>query len=137
MKTATVWIDPDTRMIALRTPYDSFLVASLKVAIPGRSRRWDGLRQVWLIDQGFMAELEKLLATLNYKVEDGTLPHEVTTADDGDSPYHALLEGLSPEVLKSVYRVIALACHPDRGGDPEVMKRVNRAWARIEKGRAK
>lgn len=137
MKTATVWIDPDTRMIALRTPYDHFLVASIKTVIPGASRRWDGARKIWLIDQGFMAELEKLLATLDYRVEDGTLPHETTAASGSDSPYHALLEGLPSNVLKQIYRVIALACHPDQGGDPELMKKVNLAWGRIERRQGK
>ena len=137
MKTATVWIDPDTRMIALRTPYDNFLVASIKTVIPGASRQWDGAKKIWLIDQGFMAELEKLLATLDYRVEDGTLPYETAVVSGSDSPYHALLEGLPWFALKQVYRAITLACHPDQGGDPELMKKVNLAWARIERGQGK
>lgn len=134
MKTATVWIDPDTRMIGVRTPYDPGIVSSLKVMIPSSLRRWDGARKIWLIDQSMMAKLEEILAKLGYSVEDGTLPPERATPSD-KSPFHDLLCDVPFGTLQKVYRVLAMECHPDRGGNPEVMARINVAWRQIQEVR--
>lgn len=52
---------------------------------------------------------------------------------EAGDPYRALLEGLPPDLLKKVYRTIAEAMHPDKGGSTEKMQRVNAAWDRIKK----
>lgn len=132
MKTATVWLDPETRIVAVRTPYDPAIVASLKTMIPGSLRRWDGTRKIWLVDQTMMPKLEELLARLSYHVEDGTLAEERTAPANGHSPYHDLLVDVPEGTLRKVYRVLAIDCHPDRGGSTELMAKINTAWAEIE-----
>ena len=130
MKTATVWIDPETRMISVRTPYDPAVIAAIKTMIPGPLRRWDTSRKIWLVDQSMMPKLEDMLGRLLYSVEDGTLPQE-RTATNG-SPFHDMLCDVPMVTLKKVYRTLAIDCHPDRGGSSELMAKINDAWRQIE-----
>ena len=138
MKSATVWIDPQTRRIAIKTSgYDSFFNNTLKGLLqPPATRGFDFTRKIWLVDQCHMEKLQKIFADCQYEVVDGTLPQEVAPTN-GHSPYHSLLCDLSLEVLRKVYRVIALECHPDR--NPlrrdechELMTKVNEAWAKVQ-----
>jgi curved DNA-binding protein CbpA len=41
--------------------------------------------------------------------------------------------GASFEQARQAYKDAARKYHPDSGGDPEVMKRVNAAWARVKR----
>lgn len=43
-----------------------------------------------------------------------------------------LVQGAPEPVAKAAYRALALIHHPDRGGDPGALQRVNAAWARVE-----
>lgn len=52
---------------------------------------------------------------------------------DATDPYRAMLEGLPHATLKKIYRLIAVEHHPDKGGDGELLKRVNAAWDRLKK----
>ncbi|MBL9038597.1 MAG: J domain-containing protein [Archangium sp.] len=53
---------------------------------------------------------------------------------DRKDPYRRL--GCSPfdsdETLRAKYRELAKANHPDRGGNPEVMREINEAWSQIQ-----
>ena len=55
----------------------------------------------------------------------------------GDSPYRVL--GLDPaaedEVVKVAYRTLSRKHHPDRGGSPERMAHINRAYEAIARER--
>jgi hypothetical protein len=137
VKSATVWIDPQTRRIAIKTSeFDAFFNNTLKGLLkPPASRGFDFARKIWLVDQSHMDALQKIFAQLSYNVVDGTLPQEVAPA--GGSPFHDLLCDLKLEVLRKVYRVIALECHPDRNPERRdechsLMTKVNEAWARIQ-----
>lgn len=136
IKVATVWIDPESRKIALRTPYDPEFIDALKKAIPWQCREWKKEKKVWLVDIASKGALEELLLDAGYMINDGTLPTEEAPAHNGASPYHDLIAKLPFAVLKKVYRVIALECHPDRGGDTKLMVQVNAAWERINDDRA-
>jgi len=49
--------------------------------------------------------------------------------------YHILqvAPGACPEVIKAAYRALARKHHPDQGGDPAMMQRLNAAYARLIK----
>ncbi len=48
-------------------------------------------------------------------------------------PYKTLhlLPSAPPEVIKAVYKVLAMKHHPDHGGSEETMKRLNEAYGRL------
>ncbi len=57
----------------------------------------------------------------------------ITTAmaDVSGDIFSALCCRLSNDSLKRLYRLAALDCHPDRGGNEDAMKMVNAAWDRL------
>ena len=60
---------------------------------------------------------------------------KMARADAGDGPYAALYlrPNAPPELVKAAYRTLAVLYHPDKGGDEELMKRVNVAYAQLQK----
>jgi hypothetical protein len=144
MKVATVWIDPETRLIAVKFPFDKQIVelvnpkdsAGHKIDgfFPAALRRFDYSRKLWLFDQSLMDKVEEFLTIHKFQVTDGTLAEERQGSNDG-SAYTELLAPLPDELLKRVYRLLATECHPDKGGSHEVMTKINQAWARIKQER--
>ena len=59
------------------------------------------------------------------------------SALEESDPYRTL--GLAPsssdDAIRARYRELALAHHPDRGGDPVAMRRVIEAWDRIRRAK--
>lgn len=133
VKSATIWIDPQTRKIAIRTSeFDAFFNGTLKGLLkPPTSRGFDFARKIWLVDQCHMEKLQSIFEQCGYTVNDGTLASE-SSASNGRSPFHELLVDLPLEVLRKVYRVLALEYHPDRGGDHARMAAINEAWSKIQ-----
>jgi curved DNA-binding protein CbpA len=41
------------------------------------------------------------------------------------------LPSAPPEVVKAAYRALAVLNHPDKGGETEVMQRINAAYRRL------
>lgn len=136
MRTATVWIDPETRMIAVRTPYDTAFTASVKTMILPSLRRWDPTRKIWLVDQSMMDKLQELLGRLGYEVHDGTMAAETATPSNGASPFHEMICDAPLDTLRKVYRVLAIDCHPDKGGNKDTMAKINVAWDKIQRLKA-
>lgn len=56
------------------------------------------------------------------------------TAASPFSPLY-LTQDVPEDVAKVVYRHLAAKHHPDKGGDPEAMKRVNIAWEAVKRVR--
>jgi curved DNA-binding protein CbpA len=42
-----------------------------------------------------------------------------------------LLPSAPPEVVKAAYKALAVLNHPDKGGETEVMQRINDAYRRL------
>ena len=136
MKTATVWLDAEKRRLAVKTPFDAGLVANWKQQIPAPNREWDNIKKIWLFDLGVSEVVEGILKGLGYTIHDGTLPHEnqlVEQASKLESPYHDLICNLSLEALTKVYRIAAMDLHPDRTHDEEKFKKLQVAWAKLQK----
>jgi hypothetical protein len=134
-KRATLWIDPESRRIAVRTPYDSVFIEAFKKAIPWQCRSWNAIKKVWLVDIASKGSLEELLTKSGYELSDGTMQHEEVQVASNGSPYHELIAHLPWPVLCKIFRVIVVECHPDRGGDTKTMALANVAWENINKER--
>lgn len=55
-------------------------------------------------------------------------------ADSNSGPYAALylLPNAPPQLIKAAYRTLAVLYHPDKGGDVELMKRINGAYEKLK-----
>jgi hypothetical protein len=131
-KTATLWADGG--WIHVRTPYNVDFVNSLKAEIERSQRKWNPDMKIWMVDVGALDQLVEI-AERYYKVNvvEQEAPKVLVS---GDNPYSELLEGLPDDVLKKIYRLIAVECHPDRGNDGKLLSVANGAWGKIKKLRS-
>lgn len=134
VKGATLWIEGG--WIHVRTPYDPGFVRELKSEIHASQRKWDPDEKIWKVDPSQDDVLVPLVA--KYFGEPTVLEDKeevVVVTQAGDDPYGALLRLAPDDVLKRVYRLVATALHPDKGGSAEKMTRANQAWKAIREDR--
>ena len=114
--------------------YDPDLIEDLKENIPKRARRWDPEDRCWLILPSQQKRLMELLADHGHQVKRF---QRTATASAGPptsptvDPFEAMLKEVPSELRPKVYRQLAIALHPDNGGDTEMMKRLNVIWDRM------
>lgn len=130
---ATIWLKDG--WLHCRTPYDADFVNILKAKIPASHRKWDGIDKIWKVDP---SKDEVLVEIITRFFGEPTVLEDkevvVLTANAGD-PYSDLLRLAPNDVLKSVFRLIATALHPDKGGQADKMTKANQAWAAIKADR--
>mgnify|MGYP001609834074 CR=1 FL=1 len=116
--------------------YDPDLIEDLKDTIPKRARRWDPEDRCWLILPSQKRALTHLLAEHGHTVKSfernapaGGTPRP--SPSPNFDPIEALLREIPTEMRAKVYRQLAIALHPDNGGDTELMKRLNVIWDKL------
>lgn len=135
MPMAYLWLDG--KDIACRTPYDSNLVAALKVEFIGRARRWDPVSKLWKFDPPCHRRLVTFLQQHGYTVEDttGIENHAAPTLTPEQEFLQVVMQfpaEVRHELFKRFYKAMALEAHPDRqGGDLRLMQTVNAAYERV------
>jgi hypothetical protein len=115
----------------LTWPYCPAMLDDLKVAIPYRYRDWDPARKVWTIEPAYADRaIEMLLAHF----PDAEIPLRGRTrttpkAPPPGNPFAVLhlLPSAPPEVVDAAFRALAKKFHPDKGGDPAVMRQLAEA----------
>jgi len=127
-RTAALWIADGT--VKLRMPeFDEAAVADIKASFCAEWRQYDRTTQVWsfLITQ---YERVKACVERHFAV---ALVGEVpgVQLEDGSRELAQLIPDLPADVVRKVYRLLMFEIHPDRGGDPELARRVNDAWAKL------
>jgi hypothetical protein len=125
--------DDDGR-ICMESPYDTGLVACLKLAIPYDGRSWDPSRKRWLISMLYEAELLDVLQQCQADVRDdrasaGPLAAVPPMPPDLKEAFDALFLAYDAPlcVAEGSFRALSKYFHPDRGGDPEAFHHVNDA----------
>lgn len=109
-------------------------IARLKEAVPASRRRYNPELNLWEISAAVRGALAAwafgLTTFFDVEIMGDALP-ETQAADS--SPYAALWlrDGAPLDVVKAVYRALALRTHPDRGGSTEEMQRLNAAYEQI------
>jgi hypothetical protein len=122
-------------------------VSTLKEFIHAYSRSYEPTTRKWFIDEDAYAQLFQWLdyahAELGARVEWQTSsdrtrekppePPPAKPKPKAVDPYVTLhlLPSAPPEVVKAVYKVLAMKHHPDHGGSEETMKRLNEAYGRL------
>jgi hypothetical protein len=129
-KTATLWAEAG--WIHIRSPYNAQYVSDIKVEIDRSYRKWNPDSKTWSVDVSMLDTLitiSERYFTVN--VIEQAVPEVIV--EGGHDAYSELLSGLPNDVLKKVYRAIALECHPDKGADPKLLSAANVAWEKIKK----
>lgn len=121
----------DGGVLVMESPYHEEFLASFKSTIHYSKRQWHTDRKVWLVDKD---QYETLLFIME-KHFDEVLLINFPKNEVGSNAYSTLflLDNAPVELVRSAYKTLAMLYHPDRGGDQERMKAVNKAYEEITK----
>jgi len=136
---STVRFVYDLKVDAYRlvAPYNEALVRFIKATIPASDRAWDSRLKVWVIAKQWRDRLAAVLTELfgptGVIIIDPSSTAPPAPSPSGDLASAALdfVLALPEAALKTAYRQAAMLLHPDRGGSPEAMSRLNSAWERL------
>jgi hypothetical protein len=122
------------------------LIDALKNFVSPVYRRYEPATRKWVVGEpateSFRGWLSYARATFGAQVQwigeayadpesEWTPPkRERPKASDPYQTLH-LLPSAPPEVVKAAYRALAVLNHPDKGGETEVMQRINDAYRRL------
>jgi hypothetical protein len=122
----------------LWTPFNPAFVDELKERIPFPRRRWAPTEKAWWIHHGEWGRARRLV-TDHFDVElqliekpkperppESPRERKARLVSEAFVTLH-LVVGAPDVVIRAAHKALALAHHPDRGGDLETMKRVNAA----------
>ena len=107
-------------VLKLRTPYHERFIASLKEAIPWRSRKWNPEERCWEVRRVWEGEVLTLLS--DYFDETRKTYSEAQarpTPQYGEWDLLYLRPGAPPELVEAAYRTLAKLWHPDTRPESE------------------
>jgi hypothetical protein len=139
MSAARLTYSRDQWTVALRFPrFDAWAVAEIKRRIPADFRSYDPDHECWRVgidwDQTAADILEAAFGSVVVEhAEDArNEPTPIRRTDPDFATLH-LLPWAPPELVAEAHRTLARLHHPDVGGDPERMKRINLAYEKLRK----
>jgi len=119
------------------------VVSFLKTAIPHSDRNWDPTSKTWTFTEKYLDGVQKLCVVMfgsqevacltRDKVEGQTRSVSVNGSNTLDSALLTFMKLLPFEAAQAAYRRASMVLHPDKGGDMELMTKLNQAWSKIEK----
>src|SRR5215212_5962945 len=120
-----------TSDVRLRFPFSRRLVTALKAEIPGYARSYDPTDKTWTVVATYATVAVRLILSVYPHAAirgmgSRTEPAAMRVADRALAELH-LLPSAPPELIAGAYRILARLRHPDLGGDPEAMTRLNDA----------
>jgi len=131
---ATLWVKDG--YIYIKTPFNPAFVQELKADIPASQRAWLGNDKVWRVAAAYHEDV--LSVVRSHYGEPTILEQETQVVVVGNTEadaFSTMLKLAPDEILKKVYRMIAIELHPDKGGKSEDMAALNVAWDEIKKER--
>ena len=126
---ASVRYLPSGLMLQLEAPFDREFTDSLKKSVPSKKRIWDDNDKCWYVAKD---QSDKLCHLLDGVYEE-TLLLDFPVQEVSDSSWGTLyLVPHAPlEVVRAVFKALALKYHPDKGGDVAIMQSLNVAYKEI------
>lgn len=109
---------------ALSFIFNEDLVRELKDSIPSEFRRWDPIEKRWLFSPLYLADVE---AICRHYFSPESVSLDIAGGVSSSELFVQLFDLLRGEERERVYRTLAMALHPDRGGSTELMKQLNNA----------
>lgn len=127
---AYIWIDDNTGLVKIRTPYHKAFVEELKDRIPSSGRRWKKEEKVWETDPSFLGELRRITSLFFDITEHAKVSILVDTMDD---PYSSMLRLASNTALRDIYFV--LITDIGNRGDEQALSTLGEAFRQISEER--
>lgn len=131
MKTAYILPHKDKIWYDVSTPYDSDFVSSLKIVINPSMRRWDPETKLWAVHYSVLSELKDILRLyFDRIVEEKETKQEIPKIQpEKKIDIIAEIFKICPSKnVDELYKGLAKSFHPDKGGDTEIMKKINKEY---------
>jgi len=118
-----------TGFLFLEAPYNKEFLDSLKASVPQSKRVWDNNDKAWYVVRDQFDKLSHLL-DMYY---DETILVDFPAAQVSSTAWARLylVENAPLEVVRAVFKVLAMKHHPDKGGDAGTMQVINDAYKEI------
>lgn len=126
---AALWTEGE--QFLLQTGYNVVLVRLLN-NLPTAECVYRAENKTWYISLKHKQTVIDYLRKLGYVYTDVDQP--VPTGDDAFALL-GLLPTATKEVCEAAYKALAIANHPDKGGNEEIMKQINEAWNKIKQAK--
>lgn len=127
---AKVWVDEGKGVICARFPYKEKVIAKIRAEIPKGKKAWNPEGKIWEFSVETIDVLIKILHEHFDQVLDLTHPAPpMLTSQNGGDP---LLSLLDEEDINRIYKVLAKRHHPDVGGNPNLMAKINAVFAKFK-----
>ena len=120
---------PNDILLELEAPYNKDFTDTLKKSITSKKRVWNNEDKSWFIVKD---QLDKLCHLLDQYFDETILldfPPQQLSSTAWSKLF--LLEGAPIEVIRAVYKALALKHHPDKGGDTAIMTNINVAYKEL------
>lgn len=104
-------------------PWNQDFLDELKDTFQPSFRRWDPDAKHWLINDIYLEDIILLCKKYFDDVET-----DLTSESSDSNPFIAVLDLIPIQDLDKIYKTLAFAVHPDRGGSDKSMKLLNEAY---------
>jgi len=121
-----------TGWVELVTPFNELFVAELKSSIQPPHRKWEPIGKVWQVNDIYLDKVVPMLKKYFDEVTTDLLQKEPVPSNLF-KPLFAILGELPNGTIDKVYRSLAFALHPDKGGNNELMAKLNEAYEDAQK----
>jgi len=118
--------------LKLVTPYDESFLSDFRSIISPSARQWNPTLKVWLVQEMYLAELVEIVKIHFDEYTTDLLEDEPKQIVKPENIWTFVLDSIPKDSVKSVYRALAFAVHPDKGGTEEQMKLLNSAYQEWE-----
>ena len=119
---AVMSVDQSRAVITLKTVYNPFFLERLKSSIDPKYRNWNRDSKCWELHPSVMQQTQQICKEFYKGVQIiGQKPVLGTK-------FEKLLVKLSKDDKSSIYKILALKYHPDKGGDHETMSLINEVF---------
>lgn len=139
-----IWYDTDVSAYRFSCSYSRNFIEAIKALIPASDRAYDDQTKIWLFSERYfvpVSNLAKRVYGANYV---SIMTRQQAEANNQKSIARGVVGKIEDTFVVFVkllpfgaaakaYRQAAVEMHPDRGGNPEQMARLNEVWSRIKK----
>jgi hypothetical protein len=127
----SIWWDSDEYVCRFSFSYE--LVDFLR-GLPKKDRRFDDEEKTWSFRarhlEAVLDECHRLGFDVNHQDGAGDVP--TSTEPSSNDTLVNFFRLVPKEAMQAAYKRAAIALHPDRGGNSESMKKLNRLWSEIQ-----
>lgn len=128
-KIASLRYFPNGKIMQLEAPYDNEFTDTLKTSLPTNKRAWDPANKCWIIAADQFDKLTHILDKFFSETVLLDFPAHEVEATNWSKLY--LIPNTPLEIVRAVYKALAMLYHPDRGGDTAKMQEINLAYKAI------